>query len=784
MKLKHHLRLGIGPSALFVVLAGSSAARSQEPAAADQSVPAVVAPAANQPPPSAANAAEQSGGLQEIVVTAERRSSSVQKTPIAITALGGADLQKHQTFDIEGFADRIPNVTFGKNTGSAKIFIRGVGLDAITPGADPRVAIYTDGIYQPRSQAAFVGLYDLDRVEVLAGPQGTLYGRNATAGAINIISRDPGAAFNAFATLTAGNYGLMRAEAAVGAPLTESLGARFAVQRTTRQGYGHDIDTGQDIDDENSTGLRGKVKFAPSSSFDATLVADYYDARDHSSGLHITDLTPGHVPTSTLLGYRYASNPRDLAGTRPQVHLKTYGVALTANLKLTDYATLTSVTGKRRFKQDLLYDADQTTFDGVPASTRENSKSFSEELRIGGRIGVVNYLVGGYYFKETAFAGIDPTIRLGLLGVPLDMGGLLYIRGPLYGGNQTTKAFAAFTQETIDITDKLGIDVGLRYSHERRHIDEFNEFDAVDITPPIENPLYTPNPLYTRFLTQGVSYHSIDPKITLHYQLTPRTLTYLTYSQGFKSGGFNGGFLQAPFAPERLKSYEGGIKTELLNRRVRANIAAFYYDYSNLQVNITEGLSLITRNAAKAELYGLEGQFTALPTDDLRLTLNVSYLHSKYKSYVTPNPLFPDQGDPGVTIPDSSNPGGPGLPAFDLSGKQLPYAPKYKLDGEIGYTFHASFADVTPRADATWTSRTYFNQFNEPWAQQRSYTKVDLFVDFDNKRLGLSASIFARNLGNKYYKTSGTVSSGFLGYQVVGALGAPRTYGLSVTKRF
>lgn len=781
---KRHLQVGIGCSVMLTVLNSASPALAQAPTPVDPSSPAGAVPAANQPPLSPANVADETGGLQEIIVTAERRSSSVQKTPIAITALGGADLQNHQTFDIEAFSDKIPNVTFGRNTGSAKIFIRGVGLDAITPGADPRVAIYTDGIYQPRSQAAFVGLYDLDRVEVLAGPQGTLYGRNATAGAINILSRDPGDAFNAYATLTGGNYGLLRAEGAIGVPITDSVGARLAVQRSVREGYGKNIDTGQDIDDEDSTGLRGKLRFAPSSRFDATLVADYYNARDHAGGLHITDLTPGHVPTSTLLGYEYASNPRDIAGTRPQGHLKTYGVALTVNFKINDFATLTSVTGKRRFIQNLLYDADQTTFEGVPAPTRENSKSFSQELRLGGKVSIVNYLVGGYYFRENAFAGIDPTIRLGLLGVPLDMGGLLYIRGPLYGGHQTTRAWAAFTQETINVTDTLGIDLGLRYSHERRGIDEFNEFDATDITSPIENPIYTPNPLYTRFLSQGVTYHSTDPKITVHYQVTPRTLAYLTYSQGFKSGGFNAGFLQAPFAPEKLKSYEGGLKTELLNRRLRANLAAFYYDYSNLQVNITEGISLITRNAARAALYGLEGQFTALPTDDLRLTLNAAYLHSKYKQYITPNPLFPGQGDPGVTIPDSGNPGGPGLPAFNLSGNQLPYAPRYKVEGEIGYTFHADSADITPRADSTWTSRTYFNQFNEPWAQQRAFAKVDVFLDLDNKALGLSFTAYVRNLTKKYYKTSGTVSSNFLGYQVVGALGAPRTYGLSATKRF
>ncbi|QUT05781.1 TonB-dependent receptor [Sphingobium phenoxybenzoativorans] len=771
--LKLCLRAGIGATAFAMGLWASVAGAQVAGSAQD---------ASGQIP--AAEGDQGSGAIADIIVTAERREASVQKTPIAMTALGGDMLQKNQTVDIEGFADSIPNVTFGKNTGSAKIFIRGVGLDAITPGSDPRVAIYTDGIYQPRSQAAFVGLFDLERVEVLAGPQGTLYGRNATAGAINLISRNPGDEFNAYATLSASNYGLMRAEGAVGGPITDTVGARIAVQKSVRQGYGEMIDTGLDVDDENSFGVRGKLTFKPSETFDATIVADYYKADDHTNGLHVLALTPGHVPTPTLFGYENASNPRDLAGTRPESHIRAYGVSLTANLELGSLGKLTSVSGWRRFKQDGVYDADQTTFAGTPAPIRENSESWSQELRITGSVGIVDYLVGAYYFKEDAFAGIDPTIRLGMFGVPLDAGGLFYIRGPLYGGDQTTKAWAVFTQETINLTDKLGIDLGLRFSHERRKISEFTEFDGDNFTTPIENPLYTPNPLYTSFLDQSASYKSTDPKVTVHYQFTPQTMAYVTFSKGFKSGGFNAGFLQAPFSPEKLTMYEGGIKADLFDRRLRANVAAFYYDYSNLQVNITEGIRLITRNAAKAKLYGFEGQFTAVPVDDLRLNLNLSYLHSEYTNYLTPNPLFPGQSDPGVTIPDSANPGGPGLPAFDLSGNQLAYAPKYKIDGEIAYTIHAGFADITPRANVTWTSRTYFSQFNEPWAEQPSYTKVDAFLDIENKDLGLSGTIFVRNLTNKYYETSGTVSSDFLGYQVVGALGAPRTYGVTLTKRF
>lgn len=782
---KQYLRHSIAVGATITALASGSQTWAQQATA-------------NDPSSDANAAADQSTGLDDIVVTAQRRQSSVQATPIAITALGGDTLQKNQAVNIESFASSIPNVTFGKNTGSAKIFIRGVGLDAITPGSDPRVAIYTDGVYQPRSQAAFTGLFDLERIEVLAGPQGTLYGRNATAGAINFISRKPGNDLDGYASLTVGNYATMRVEAAVGGPVSDTIGLRLAMQRSVREGYGEMIDTGLDIDDEDSTGLRGIITFKPSSSFDATITADYYKSDDHNNGLHVLDLSPGRVPTPTTFNfpgenYVYAENPRDLGGTRPENHIEAYGVSLEANYRLGDFATLTSLTGWRKFKQSGVYDADQTTFSGTPAPILEDSESWSQELRLTGKVGIIDFLVGAYYFKEDNFAGIEPTIRGRLvdvifggngsgaayqaaIGIPLDP--LAYYRGPGYGGDQTTKAWSLFTQETVNITDKLGIDIGLRYSHESRSIDEFNEFDPVNTTSAIENPLFVPIPAFTSFLSQKVTYTSLDPKVTVHYKPNSDTLIYATFSQGFKSGGFNAGFLSPAFSPEKLRSYEAGLKTDLFDRRFRANVSAFYYDYGNLQVNITEGIQLITRNAAKASLYGLEGQFTFLPVDDLRLSLSTSYLHSEYKQYISPNPRLAGQGDPGVTLP------GTGAPAFDLSGNQLAYAPKYKLDGEIAYTIHGGSWDITPRANATYTSRTFFNQFEESFVSQPGFTKFDLYLDVENKDLGISITAFARNLTNKFYTTSGTVSSDFLGYQVVGAPGAPRTYGVTAIKRF
>ena len=297
-----------------------------------------------------------------------------------------------------------------------------------------------------------------------------------------------------------------------------------------------------------------------------------------------------------------------------------------------------------------------------------------------------------------------------------------------------------------------------------------------DIANPFDPALlFIPNPAISTFQSQKASWSSTDPKITVHYEFDDGIFGYATYSQGFKSGGFNFGYLQEPFAPEKIKDYEVGLKADLFDRRLRANIAGFWYDYTNLQVTVVEGIRTVTRNAAGAKIYGIEGQFTALPVDDLEMKLNFSWLHSEYTRYISPDPSLPGQGT--ITLPD-------GTMAFDLRGNQLAYSPKYKIDGEIGYTFHTGAGDFTPRANIIWTDRVYFSQFNHPFVSQPSRTEVNLFLDYDSGDSGWSASLFVRNLTDKTYAVAATAASDFIGGQVVGQLGAPRTFGVSVTKRF
>lgn len=696
--------------------------------------------------------------IEDIVVTAERRETNIQRTPIAISAIEGGSLRAKQLVNVESLASQIPNLTFSRSGADSKVFIRGIGLDSASPGSDPRVAIYTDGVYNPRSQAALSSLFDLQRIEVLSGPQGTLYGRNATAGAMNIISREPGKFLNGYGTLTAGNYGLLRTEGAVGGPLSDTVSARLAFQTSDRNGYGKNIQSGEDVDDEHSRAVRAKLAFHPSSALDIKLTGDYRREKDHSFGYHFLRNVPGFTQFSQALGYRLASNPRDTAGPGPLTFVESYGSSGTLTLDLGG-ATVTAISGWRHINEDYKIAADQSTSGFAPLFIRSKSDALSQELRVADKIGPLDVLVGAYYFHEKLDTGIGAALSQAYFGLPsFDL-----IQGTLSGGRQVTNAYALFTQETLHIADGLGLDLGLRYSKEKRRTAEHSQvvFAPYDLTA----PFFAVDPSAT-LINQRATWSSTNPKVTLHYQVNDSVFTYATYSVGFKSGGFNIGGLQPPFNPEKLTNFEVGLKTDLFDHRLRANLAGFWYDYKNLQVNIVEGIQNITRNAAKARLYGVEADFTALPLDDLQLSLNASWLHSEYLDYVTPDPLDP-MGTP-----------------LQLAGNQLNYAPKYKISGEAAYTFHSGIGDITPRINLLYIDRIYFDQFNHLFVSQKARTELNLYVDLVSDDTNWSVNLFVKNATNDLYESGGTLGAPIFNFAVTGLVGAPQTFGGSITRRF
>ncbi len=712
-------------------------------------------PTAPEPPAAEAEATPTDGALTDIVVTAQKRSSRVQDTALAVTAVAGTELRAREINSIESLAPSLPNVNFGKNVGFARIAIRGVGLDTTVAGQEGRVAYHADGIYISRPSAAIATFFDVNRVEVVRGPQGTLYGRNATAGAVNVITNDPEEKFGGYGKLTVGNYGLFQGSGAVTGGLGSGLSARIAGEATRRNGYGKGLVTGEELDNERSVAVRGKLRYAPGGAFDVVLSADYFRENDNAFVYHYIGAgRPAFVPFGQRLGGRIAANPRDSFGEVPQVNFrKFYGFSAIANLDL-GFGTLTSLTGYRHSFTDYDSDADGTDVNVTNFRLTERARQFSQELRLAGTGGGFKWLIGGYYFHEDIFGDVRFSPLRQLSNNPT------FAQGVDYNGDLTTKAYAAFGQVDYEIIDHLTVSVGARYSHEKKAIDHRGVVDTV--TP------YNPAVpfVYRLFQTDDVSFNSFTPRLGIEYRVNRDILLYATYAKGFKSGGFSLNAFVPPLQPEKLTDYEAGIKAEFLGGRLRSNFAGFYYDYTNLQVQKILGAVAVPINAASATVKGVEAELAARPFEGLELSGNISVLDAKFKDFATSDAARPNLGE------------------IDLTGNRLPQAPKYTYNLSAAYTLETGPGAFTLRGEAIGTGRVFFSPYNRSEVSQAGYTKYNAFLNFRSMTSGVTASLFVRNIANKRTVSSAQVSAGFSGFPILGAYDPPRTFGASVGYNF
>lgn len=729
-----------------------AAAFAQEAAKPGTPSSAQAAPTATTP--QQAEVPREEGALKDIVVTAQKRESSVQRTALAITAVGGEDLRSREINSVENLAPSLPNVNFGKNVGFARIAIRGVGFDTTVIGQEGRVAYHTDGVYISRPSAAIASFFDINRVEVVRGPQGTLYGRNATAGAINVITNDPQPGFGGYGKVTVGNYGLISTDAAVTGG-SDELSVRLALQSSNRGGYGRNFNLNENIDNEHTIALRGKVKFKPSDAFNIVLSADYFRENDQAFVYHYIGVgSPGVLPLGQVLGGTVPPNPRDTNSDVPQVNRRNfYGFGAVANLNL-GFATLTSVTGYRHSFTDYRSDADGTSAVTATFHIEERAHQFSQELRLAGNIDRLKYLIGGYYFSEDIY-GNNAFTPLRRPAPPYG-----FAQGVDFRGDSTTRALAAFGQLDWEVVDNLTLSVGARYNHERKGIDHRG---MQDLATPYDPAVPF---VYTQFQVAREIENSFTPRLGVEFRAARDVLFYATYAKGFKSGGFNNNAFGSPLEPEKLTDYEGGIKAEFFNHKLRTNLAGFYYDYTNLQLQRIVGSAAIPLNAGKAIVKGVEAELAVRPVRNLELSANASYLDSTLRNFSTPDAARPTLG------------------TIVIDGNRLPQSPRYTVNLAAAYTVNTGIGDFTLRGEAAYTDRVYFSFYNRPEVSQDGYGKYNAFLNYSDDKTGLSASLFVRNIANKRTISSAQVSAGFSRFPIVGAYDPPRTYGASIGYRF
>ncbi len=732
-----------------------------------------------------AQAEDSGGGIAQIVVTAQKRAENVQDVPIAISAFSADALQERAVGSVAGLSNISPNVTLDAGTpfsGSSAVlsaYIRGIGANDFAFNIDPGVGVYLDGVYLARSVGANQDLPDVERIEVLKGPQGTLFGRNTIGGAISIVTHDPGDEFRFKGDITTGRFGLVQTRGTADLPLTDGLAASVSFATKNRDGYVkrvafpgannfastpitnykaagyNNIGYGSEGGD-NSWNLRGKLRYDNKSNLRVTVSGDYSNIDQSQLANTLIKTTPavfagtyncaiqgvvvgdcGGGPPSfayiggigglnsifdnpTVFGVNADANPannrlpyddrfvsKDIdvsyANGNNYSKLKTYGGSGTIEFDLSDTMMVKSITAYRELHWNAGMDLDGSPLNFLHTSFTMNQWQFSQELQLNGSAmdKKLNYVLGAYFFKEAGDLHDYVTFAEGLLQVD----------GP---NDLSTKNYAFFGQIDYRPTEQFGITIGGRYTKENKTFEGFQS-DANGLTYKILNQIGVPqcasiNPIsdacriaagfpnqgqplrYYVAGTQRKSFSDFSPKIGLQYHPTEDAMLYASWSKGYKTGGWTTRLSNPlPTAPdfneEKATTWEVGVKSMLLDRRLQINAAAFLTDYKGIQLNFQQGVSPTIQNAGDARIKGFELEMVAAPADGFTITASAGYIDAYYTNVLAPAQVAPSPFQLGVQ-----------------RGSDLPKAPEWKFNVAPRYEVAVGNGKIVMLAD--WTHTT------------------------------------------------------------------------------
>lgn len=756
-----------GTGAAVVALAIPGAARAQGAAAAQdpQKTSPTAQGASADTAATAATTKPADGQPQpgDIIVTAQRRSQLALKTPLSLTALDNSLIEKKQISGLSDLQFAAPGIRSGQQQGVNRIFIRGIGLSSFASGADSSVAFYVDGVYIGRPTEQLSSFYDISRIEVLRGPQGALYGRNATGGAVNLISSAPDRELGGYVNLTAGNYSLHQAEGAINAPLTADgdLRARVAFKLVDRGGYGYDFGAHHDVNDAHSQSARGTLQYNPNNDVDVRLIGEYTREKDNNNYATNFGAYPGYTlqGVSDFGGFQIAGTQNAATAVPSPANQRTgWAVALNAKFSLTDRLSINSITGWREFDRLNIASSDGTSVGLGLSFYHEKNHQISQEIVLNYDAGALNLTGGVSYYHEHIFNDVKvPFIQYGSL--LYDQNGVLDI-----------DAVAGYAQGTYSITPHLRLTAAGRYSTEKRST--VGTFTFGTVTP----------------IDDARRWSAFTPKFGVEYDIARGTLVYASATKGFKSGTFNIGQDNPAIDPETIWAYEAGIKSRLLNNKIDITAAVFHYDYSNLQVNKIIGLQTLTTNAAAAKDTGIEISVQARPTKQLTLDANFTYLDATFSRFNSANGLYPAGAtDPGYAIYLATHPGG-GVNFSGseqvLNGNPLPGSPKYSATVGAQYVMTVgSNYTFTLNADGEYQSRVYFNEFKDYVLSQKGVGKANASIKFDTGK-NWSLTLWGKNIFNAVVASNKTLGIALWGYPIYGAIEPPATFGGTLGVKF
>jgi iron complex outermembrane receptor protein len=675
---------------------------------------ATVAQAATPASPAVVEAdANAAPAVEQVVVTAERRATDLQKTAIAISAFSQQVLADRKVDSIRDLSGQIPNLSISRVTIShttQTYALRGVGES--DPIQEPVLAVYVDDVYIPRQIGSMIEFNDLERVEVLRGPQGTLYGRNSSAGALRIITRDPGDAYRAKAEVGLGNYGAVDVRGLIEGPLVEGkLAGSLSYIHHSRDGVTFDPTLNHDVNRIDLDAYRAKLRWTPTDRWDVLLTLNALKDRSDSRS---------YVPVVQPNGEHRTD--RSYSEVEPKQDLDQISGALRVQYELNDNLKLKSVTSYGGFNLNPVYYDN----DGQAALIQKNlihynDQYVTQEVQLNGDYGKLTFTSGLFYLHERFFVQRDGYSRRNAL--PTDPVVTPGNYGFARAHNITnTDAYAVFGEASYAVSDRFSVTGGLRWTNEEK---EFT-FDNKVLN------------LQGQVVGQSIAgqadkiFSAVTPKLSAQFQWTPDVLQYVTWSKGFKSGGFDNratrlDLATRPFAPENVDAYETGLKTELFDHRARLNLAVFYNDYQDLQVSYSDPAypgNSVRSNAGKAHTYGVELEADVRATERLSLQASAGYLFAVYDTY--------------------KNAGGIGVNA---DGHRLLNSPRWSLSGAITYDVPIEIpGELRVGLNAQFQTKTYFNALQRPQDEAPAQTFLNGVVTWQTPDPRWSVVLSGRNL--------------------------------------
>ena len=749
--------------------------------------------------------------MEEIVVNARGVEEGLQDAPIAVSAFTGETLDYRGVDSLNQIERFVPSLTlqnnpsFGGASNSAAIYLRGVGQKEFLPTTEPGVGLYVDGVYVARSVGAILDIIDIERLEVLRGPQGTLFGRNTIGGAISIATRkpEPGGEFGGSLSAAAGTDSLLHLRGTVHIPVSDSFAIRGSLASMTQDGYVERAD-GIDLGDDDTFTGRVSFAFQPNDSFSALITADMTRDRENGPaleliGIDFTDLSQlqgvvlappppmafiHNVTTAALgpgqpcaatdpAGNGVTSNPASAncydaryigadgkdEGTAPAYsETDVFGLSATLDFNLSDTLAIKSITAYRELDSDFARDGDHSPHRISQFEDTLDQEQFTQELQLIGTHDRLDWILGAYYFSEDGnnVNTLDFTVS--------------NFRS---GGQFDNTAWAAFAQATYDVTDKLHLTLGGRYTDEDKSFTPdqiiYNNYYAgfSNLVPPgnplaaLDAPFLQAGSRILPLLEKEISISEFTPMANLAFDLSDRTMIYLTYSEGFKSGGFTqrvfppvvAGFTAPPgtpdidliptYEPEFVEVIEAGIKLDLLDGRLRINGAVFQTDYEELQVQVFNSVAPVTRNIGEASIEGVELELSASPADGWFIEGSLSMLNAEYDNIDTANTLI-------------------------LKSNDFERVPETMASVGVSKEFLlASSGSVMLRADWSYRSETYNDAYNTPLLETDSYSLIDASVRWTNQQGDWSIILSGRNLSDEQYLVTGVYGTAFQSFEGV-----------------